>query len=127
MFAACFRRGRFDEAQDGGHRGRHLRSARVIGTAFEVPHGIATVDGATFDSSVLAAPGPVAVEFMSYGCAHCRALEPIIEHVATLLAGREAIVRVNVAIEHELADRYAIEVTPTMLMFLDGREAGRRR
>jgi thiol-disulfide isomerase/thioredoxin len=79
----------------------------------------------TFGASVLDAKGPIAVEFMSYGCAHCRVMEPILQQVAAAVQPQEKIFRVNVAIEHELASTYAISGTPTLIMFLDGREVGR--
>ena len=86
---------------------------------------IGTVTGSTFSSLVLEAEGPIAVEFMSYGCAHCRALEPVIEKVAETVKSKEKIFRVNTAVEDELADSYQILGTPTLIMFLNGREVGR--
>ena len=86
---------------------------------------IPTVTSATFDAYVLRAGEPVVVEFMSYGCAHCRAIDPALQHVARELAGHEAVVRVNVAVEQELADAYAVAATPTFVLFRDGREIER--
>lgn len=86
---------------------------------------ISTVDGATFDAAVLGGQGPVVVEFMSYGCSHCRALEPVIVRVAEAVGARERIVRVNVGVDQDLAALYGVSVTPTLVMFLDGQEVGR--
>ena len=86
---------------------------------------IGTVTSSTFSSLVLEAEGPIAVEFMSYGCAHCRALEPVIEKVAETVKSKEKIFRVNTAVEEELSDSYEILGTPTLIMFLDGKEVGR--
>jgi len=86
---------------------------------------IKTVTSSTFRSEVLAARGPVVVEFMSYGCAHCGVMEPILQKVATQLKATETIVRVNVGVDADLAQSYKVEGTPTMLMFLDGQEVGR--
>ncbi len=86
---------------------------------------IATVTGDGFPTAVLAGKGPIVVEFMSYGCSHCRTLEPVIEQVAEDLKSRETFFRVNVGMERELADRYGITGTPTLLMFSDSREVGR--
>ncbi len=86
---------------------------------------IKAASGVTFDAMVLKAPGPVAVEFMSYGCAHCAALEPALEQVAQTLEGTEQVVRVNVAVEPALAAAYQITGTPTLVMFLNGEEVGR--
>jgi thioredoxin 1 len=83
------------------------------------------LDAASFDTRVLKGQGPIAVEFMSYSCAHCGAMEPVLQQVAETLRARETVFRVNVAIELDLASDYAIEGTPTFVMFLDGREVGR--
>ena len=86
---------------------------------------IRTVTSATFDQWVLQGNGPIVVEFMSYGCVHCRAMEPILQQVAEMLKSKEEIFRVNTAVEQELADSYQVQGTPTLIMFLQGREVGR--
>jgi thioredoxin 1 len=86
---------------------------------------IRTVTGNTFSALVLAGEGPMAVEFMSYGCAHCRAIEPVLQQVADMIGPKERIFRVNIAVEQELAESYEIQGTPTLIMFLNGREVGR--
>lgn len=80
---------------------------------------------ASFDPLVLRGKGPIAVEFMSYGCAHCRAIEPILRRVAEMVKGKEKIFQVNIAVEQGLAESFDIQGTPTLVMFLDGQEAGR--
>ena len=79
----------------------------------------------TFAKLVLEGEGPIAVEFMSYGCAHCQLIEPVLQQVAAMVKSNEKIFRVNIAVEPELAERYEIQGTPTLIMFLDGSEVGR--
>ncbi|MGA2103612.1 MAG: thioredoxin family protein [Candidatus Sulfotelmatobacter sp.] len=86
---------------------------------------IRTVTSGTFTRLVLEAEGPIAVEFMSYGCAHCRAIEPVLEQVAEMVKAQEKIFRVNIAVEQELAGSYQIHGTPTLVMFLNQNEVGR--
>ncbi len=86
---------------------------------------ITTVTASTFARLVLEAAGPIAVEFMSYGCAHCRAIEPVLEQVAEMVGAQEKIFRVNIAVEQELAGSYQIQGTPTLIMFLNQNEVGR--
>jgi len=62
---------------------------------------------------------------MSYGCSHCRALEPALQQIAEMLKSKEKIVRVNTATEQGLAEQYQIRGTPTLIMFLDGTIVGR--
>jgi thioredoxin 1 len=86
---------------------------------------IGTVTNSTFSPLVLEGAGPIAVEFMSYGCVHCRALEPVLEKVAETVKSKEKIFRVNTAVEEELSDSFEIQGTPTLIMFLNGKEVGR--
>jgi thioredoxin 1 len=106
-----------------------LRSDSVISkrttTAQASSDKIQTVTSSTFPSLVLKGHGPIVVEFMSYGCIHCREIEPALQQVEERIKAKEKIFRVNVAIEQELADSYQIQGTPTLIMFLDGTEVGR--
>jgi thioredoxin 1 len=87
--------------------------------------GIRTVTARTFRPLVLETDGPVVVEFMSYGCAHCRVIEPVLQRVAEIVKSQEKIFRVNTAVESALAESYQVDETPTLIMFLKGREVGR--
>jgi len=86
---------------------------------------IQTVTSATFDPLVLQCRGPIAVEFMSYGCAYCRELEPVLQQVAGMLPSQGKVCRVNIGVEEELAADYGVHGTPTLVMFLEGKEVGR--
>jgi len=86
---------------------------------------IRTVNGSTFNAWILEGKGPIAVEFMSYGCVHCREMEPVLQQVAEMVKSKGTIFRVNTADDQELTDNYEIEGTPTLVMFLDGKEVGR--
>jgi len=78
----------------------------------------------TFASLVLEAEGPIVVEFMSYSCEHCRAMEPFLEKVAALVGSRVKIIQVNMATDVHLGDRYGVHVTPTLIMFYQGYKIG---
>jgi thioredoxin 1 len=86
---------------------------------------VETVTASSFEATVLQASGPIVAEFMSYGCAHCRTIEPVVLEVAKALEQKERIVRVNVGIDQDLASSYSVAGTPTFVMFLNGREVGR--
>jgi thioredoxin 1 len=62
---------------------------------------------------------------MSYGCAQCRAIEPVLEQVAEMVKPQERFFRVNITVEQELASNYQIQGTPTLIMFLHQNEVGR--
>ncbi len=105
-----------EETLDGSQNSRSTRA----GTG-----QIQMLTSGSFELLVLHGEGPIAVEFMSYGCAHCRAIEPIVRRVAEMVAGAEKIFQVNVAVEQGLAEAFRIQGTPTFVMFLNGQEAGR--
>jgi thioredoxin 1 len=86
---------------------------------------IKTLTSGTFGALVLNGKGRMAVEFMSYGCSHCQAIEPLLQQIAEKVKSNENIFRVNVAVEPGLAGNYGIQGTPTIVMFLDGAEVGR--
>jgi thioredoxin 1 len=91
----------------------------------DVSDPIQTITETSFRSRVLDGSGPIAVEFMSYGCGHCRTIEPVLQQVAAKMKDTEHIFRVNVGLDQALADEYAIRETPTFVMFLDGGEVSR--
>jgi thioredoxin 1 len=91
----------------------------------EAGDAIRTVSGAVFGHVVLAASMPVVVEFMSYSCAHCRAVEAALQQVARSVAPQQLVCRVNVAQDPELAAQYSVQGTPTLVMFSDGEVVAR--
>lgn len=86
---------------------------------------IPTVSTETFDALISKGRGPIAVEFMSYGCSHCGALEPILQQIAEMIENKAKIFRVNVEVDPELAEDYQVQATPTLIMFLNGKTVGR--
>jgi len=86
---------------------------------------IQTVTASTFDRLVLKGEGPIVVEFMSYGCAHCGVIEPDLQQVAEIVESTEKFFRVNIAVDRELSEQYEIQGTPTLIMFLNGAVLGR--
>lgn len=99
----------------------HRQSPRDVASG----DSIQTVTSSTFKALVLEGKGPIVVEFMSYGCAHCHVMEPVLQEVAQMVEPKEKVFRVNIALEQELAESYQIQGTPTFVMFLNGTEVGR--
>ena len=80
----------------------------------------AEVTDATFADAVLAAPGPVLVDFWAPWCRPCKAIEPILDELVAAAAGRVTLVRVNVDENLAVSGRYGVLSLPTVILFEDG-------
>ena len=80
----------------------------------------AVTDG-TFKADVLEADQPVLVDFWAPWCGPCRAVAPVLEGLATELAGRLKIVKVNVDENQQVAGALGIRSIPTLVLFKDGK------
>jgi thioredoxin 1 len=97
----------------------------VAGNANANASPVSFVSAADWQEKVLNAQGPVAVEFMNFGCGHCRKAEPMVHDVAKAIQNQVKVYQVIVPQNMELARRYNIPGTPTFIMFQGGAEVGR--
>ena len=84
-----------------------------------------TVDESTFESEVLNAEKPVLVDFWAPWCGPCRLVSPVVEAIGQSHPEKLATAKVNTDENQQLAMRYSIFSIPTLIVFKDGREAGR--
>ena len=77
-----------------------------------------------FDELVLKAEGPVMVDFWASWCGPCMMLSPIVDEIAEEKEGL-TVGKVNVDENQFLAIRYGIDSIPALLLFKDGKLAGR--
>ena len=83
------------------------------------------IDGATFAARVLGADVPVLVDFYSDTCVPCKRLVPQLARLETAEGSDLAVVKVNTQYDFELAERYGVMSTPTLVLFGGGEELGR--
>lgn len=78
-------------------------------------------DGPTFEVDVLGSEAPVVVDFYADWCPPCRAMTPVVEHLAGELAGNVSIGKLDVDANQELAIRYGVMSIPTLGLFKGGK------
>lgn len=79
-------------------------------------------DSARFEADVLKSPLPVVVYFYSEDCLPCTTFSQIYERAAVSLAGQMRFVRIFRSHNRQLADRYNVKSSPTVMFFKDGEE-----
>lgn len=78
------------------------------------------VNDANWQSEVLGSKLPVLVDFWAEWCGPCRAIAPMLELLATELAGKLKIAKVNVDESPDLAGQFGIRSIPTLLVIKGG-------
>lgn len=80
-----------------------------------------------FEEKVLNSDLPAVVEFYSDSCIPCKKLSPVLEELEDIFSGKIHILKVNVGLDAELAQKYEVMASPTVIFFKDGMEAERVR
>jgi thioredoxin 1 len=81
---------------------------------------IIEINEANFESEVLQSNQPVLVDFWAEWCGPRKLLAPVLDEIATELAGRVKVAKVNVDTNPALAARYGNQSIPTLLFFAAG-------
>lgn len=78
------------------------------------------ITDSSFATEVLESSVPVLVDFWAPWCGPCKMISPIVDQVATEVAGVAKVGKVNVDEASALATRYNIRSIPTLLFFKNG-------
>ncbi|MDP2857172.1 MAG: thioredoxin [Bacillota bacterium] len=86
---------------------------------------VQNVTDQTFKSDVLDSQVPVLVDFWAAWCGPCRMMAPVLDQAAKDLEGKIKIAKLNTDENPETASKYGIMSIPTMILFKDGKPAGK--
>ena len=78
---------------------------------------------ATFEADVIKATGPVVVDFWAEWCGPCKMVAPFLDELATEMAGRVIVAKVNIDENPQTPRKYGVRGIPTMILFKDGQVA----
>ncbi|MQV98079.1 thiol reductase thioredoxin [Sinorhizobium medicae] len=81
------------------------------------------INTSNFPDDVLNSPLPVVVAFSGEHCLPCEAIAFSLKEIATELAGKLKVVKIDVDENLDLAARYGVRGIPTLLMFKGGEVA----
>jgi len=83
------------------------------------------VSNTDFEDRVLQASQPVVVDFWAAWCGPCLMMAPVLEALAAELDGQVGFAKLDVDANPELAELHGVGGIPTLIVFADGKEAGR--
>ncbi|MGN1091428.1 MAG: thioredoxin [Alphaproteobacteria bacterium] len=78
------------------------------------------IDDNSFESEVLEATGPVLVDFFAEWCGPCRQMLPLVSDLATQMAGKIKVCKMNVDDAPKTPASFDIQTIPTLMIFKDG-------
>jgi len=84
-----------------------------------------TVTDATFAAEVEHSSLPVLVDLWAPWCGPCRMIAPVIDELASEMAGRIRFAKLNIDENPATAARYKVGSIPTLLVLKNGREMDR--
>ena len=81
---------------------------------------VVTANGSNFKAEVLDSGIPVLLDFWAPWCGPCKALNPVLDDIATKFAGRAKVVKVNIEDAPDIKDQYPSRGIPHLLLLDKG-------
>ncbi|MBZ5640171.1 MAG: thioredoxin [Acidobacteriia bacterium] len=82
---------------------------------------IVHLNDGNFDEEIKRIEAPVLVDFWAAWCGPCKTIASSLEQLASEMAGRAVVAKVNVDESGDLSNRFGIRSIPTLMVFKGGR------
>ncbi len=83
------------------------------------------VSDATFEEKVIQSETPILVDFWAEWCGPCKMIAPVLDELASEMAGELIIGKLDVDHNPDTAMAYGVMSIPTLLLFKDGEPVDR--
>jgi thioredoxin 1 len=83
------------------------------------------INDLNFETEVLKSSVPFLLDFSAVWCGPCKVLAPVVEKVADELKGKVKVGKLDIDDSPGVASKFGIRGVPTVVVFKDGKEAGR--
>ncbi|MBV9946332.1 MAG: thioredoxin [Myxococcales bacterium] len=83
------------------------------------------INDGNFEGEVLKSSVPFLLDFGAVWCAPCKQLAPIVDKLADEFKGKVKVGKLDIDDSPGVASKFGIRGVPTVLVFKDGKEAGR--
>jgi len=81
------------------------------------------ITDSSFDADVLNSSEPVVVDFWAEWCGPCKMIAPALEEIATEMAGKVKVAKLNIDENPNTAIKYGVRSIPTLILFKNGQPA----
>jgi thioredoxin 1 len=81
------------------------------------------ITDSSFHSDVIAADGPVLVDFWAEWCGPCKMIGPSLEELSEEFGAKVTIAKLNIDENPDAPAQYGVRGIPTMILFKDGAPA----
>ncbi len=81
---------------------------------------VVQITTANWDTEVTSSTTPVVVDFWAEWCGPCRMLSPVVEDLASEMAGKVKFGKCNVDENQDVAGKYGVRSIPTLLVITNG-------